>query len=615
MPYDAGVMFVFRFCFVLSMCLLSRGMAAEFPASRPEKGPVFDFTAWRAAVRGIDFKKRNGNHPGPWGGWFSPDNDECAEKYVTTWGPLGIRTRMHDPTWGHLPAFRRAWPKVLLDADGELAFPCFEVVSVSPDSPADGHLLPGDLLLAMDGRPFRTALALRPDNPAWQHQGARSLEMDAGERLDLAEGRGRVSFDVVRMDAGAVPQPAGHVTRELFRGPAMPREAKETDLDVEVGAGQEVTVALELTGNGNGSCGADFLRPRLEGASGTLPLHARRRVSEANGWAQIREGGGKEDGKDVAESIWFHAPAHLSWVVPSGFGRIKGRVVCPPGAAGYQVVVKTRISPKSLPPALASARRVVSFSIPKIGSYGRGFPFGNDAKSAMVAKMTAAWLVDHQQSDGSWPRNVGYTHNGYDTAWAGLGLLAHGDPAHADAIRRAAEFIAFRCPQDGWAVPSSVMVMFLSEYWLRTHDDRILVALQSQVERLRGEMVYGDWNGGHGHNPGYGGSGVSTGGSHMALAFALADLTPAKAEEGLTAHLLARAQELAPDGFIPYGRSTETRSFVPNLEGGGTYSGRHGPYLVASMIHGGPKRFTENCRAMYERGAVGGIARELSGDV
>ncbi len=133
------------------------------------------------------------------------------------------------------------------------------------------------------------------------------------------------------------------------------------------------------------------------------------------------------------------------------------------------------------------------------------------------------------------------------------------------------------------------------------------MALQSQVERLRGEMVYGDYVSGHGHNPGYRGTGVSTGGSHLALAFALANLTPVKVEPQLVDRMLTRAQELAPDGFIPYGRGTGTRSFEPNLKGGGTYSGRHGPYLLASYIHGGPRVFTENCSAMYARGEVGGM--------
>ncbi len=590
------------------LCFHCAVQAKSVPASRPESGPGFRISEWREAIRKIDFDAHNRNHPGPYNGWFSPDNDDCATRYIITWGPLGIRTLMHDHSWGNLPAFRRAWPTRLQDARGDLLFDCFEVIDVIPGSPADGHLQKGDLLIAMDGGLFRTALSLRPDRPLWKHQGSRALEIDVGERLDLAEGRGRISFDVIRPgDSADVPVSAGGIVRELGVSEELPHEKREVEIEVPVVAGQQVSVTLELTRGGNGSCGAELIAPRLEGPGGTLDLSAQRRISEHTGWGAIRRGGITYKDKEVEEALWFHAPGHLTWVVPPGFNRFRATVVSPPAAAGYKVKTTSRVSPRALPPQLAGLHRVVNFNIPKIGSYGRGFPHQGDAKSRAVADMTAAWLVDHQQEDGSWKRNVGYTHNGYDTAWAGLGLLAHADPAHAENIRKAAEYIAFRCPQDGWAVPSSVMILFLSEYWLRTKDERILVPLQSQLERLRGEMVYGDWNGGHGHNPGYGGSGVSTGGSHMALAFAVANLTPAKVEPGLIDKMLARAQELGPDGFIPYGRNVGTREFVPNLDGAGTYSGRHGPYLIASHIHGGPRLFTANCRAMYEKGPPGGI--------
>ncbi|MFO1523759.1 MAG: PDZ domain-containing protein [Kiritimatiellia bacterium] len=68
---------------------------------------------------------------------------------------------------------------MLRDPRGDLILDAFEVVSVIPGSPADGHLQPGDLLVAMDGEPFRTATALRPEQPLLLHQGTRSLEMDA----------------------------------------------------------------------------------------------------------------------------------------------------------------------------------------------------------------------------------------------------------------------------------------------------------------------------------------------------------------------------------------------------------------------------------------------------
>lgn len=581
-----------------------------FVLSRPENGPEFDLAAWVKSVAGIDHATWNRHHPGPYNGWFNGKSDDCAKKYILTWGPLGIRTRMHDHTWGTHPAFRTLWPPGLLDTHGDLLFDCFEVIDVIPGSPADGHLRGGDLLIAMDGQRFVTAEALHPDRPLLQHQGSRSLAMDAGERLDLAEGRGRISFDVIRpADGGPLSAPKelpARMTHEAQVTGEMRLDAlTEVELAAKVAPGEELSVRFELTRKHNGSCAANVIRPRLEGPAGTLDLSGTRRLSSTTGWGKIRHGTDNDlkeityRGQAVPASLWIHAPGHLTWVVPPGYDRFRAAVVCTRPAEGYRVRVVTRSVPDELPSHLKPLHTTVAFDIPKLGSYGPQAPATQDAKSALVARMTAAWLAGQQQADGSWKRTCGYTHNGYDTAWAGLGLMAQNDPAYDAHIRRAAEYIAFRCPQDGWAIPAAMEMIFLSEYWLRTHDDRILVVLQSQADRIRDEMVYGDWNTGHGRTPGYRGGGVSTGGAHVALAFAVANLTPVKAEPNLVDRMLARAQELAPSGFVPYGRSSGVRSFEPDLDSGCTYSGRHGPYLIASLIHGGPRLFTENCSAMY----------------
>ena len=66
------------------------------------------------------------------------------------------------------------------------------------------------------------------------------------------------------------------------------------------------------------------------------------------------------------------------------------------------------------------------------------------------------------------------------------------------------------------------------------------------------------------------------------------------------------AQSICPTGMGPYGRMTETFTFEPDRECGGTYSGRHGPYYIASLICGGPELYTKNSRIMYGEGPIGG---------
>ena len=69
----------------------------------------------------------------------------------------------------------------------------------------------------------------------------------------------------------------------------------------------------------------------------------------------------------------------------------------------------------------------VTFKIPQLGSYALGFP-KNCAKSKAVVHMMSEWLAAQQREDGSWERPGGYCGNHYDTGWAGLALMATGNP-------------------------------------------------------------------------------------------------------------------------------------------------------------------------------------------
>ena len=73
-------------------------------------------------------KRWNG---GMHGGWFGGSKDEVAKAYLTTWGPVGIRTYMHDRTWTSEEAFVRRAPAVLKTGEGELFVNSFEVVAIT----------------------------------------------------------------------------------------------------------------------------------------------------------------------------------------------------------------------------------------------------------------------------------------------------------------------------------------------------------------------------------------------------------------------------------------------------------------------------------------------------
>lgn len=89
---------------------------------------------------------------------------------------------------------------------------------------------------------------------------------------------------------------------------------------------------------------------------------------------------------------------------------------------------------------------------------------------------------------------------------------------------------------------------------------RVLAALSGQFRATRhpqrcaaqkNEVLYGDFVTGHGIHPGYAGTGVSIGGSHMCLFLALASKTPARVEDGVLDKMMDRAQELCPTAWGP----------------------------------------------------------------
>ncbi|QQL46173.1 DUF6288 domain-containing protein [Sulfuriroseicoccus oceanibius] len=527
------------------------------------------------------------------GVWFSTTDPKVAQGYYTNWGPIGIRTYMHDTAWNSFPAFRDRAPALVKDNTGAIFLNCFEVKDVLPGSPAEGKLQPGDLIVAMEGKSFVTASRLKLPQP-YRFQDKRSLEIHAGMLLDAAEANGKVRFKVLR-NARLPVAPDGKwrtVTEQKFshHGNKPPHSFSE-----QVQGGFIIRLQVTDGGNGIGSDGFTWENVYLSSGDKKIPLHELEVIHRAAGWGSVEV--------DEATSSWkAHAHSEIDFIVPEGTWTLTadGRPVAPATVVA-QILARPQIT---IPSQLASQAKDVVLDIPKMGQFDPKAP-ATCTKSANIIAQQAEWLACQQQEDGSWQRPLGYTGNHYDTAWAGLGLMATGDERYKSNIEKAAHYVAFKARPDGWAVPNSCVALFLSEYWLRYRDDRVLPAIQSWLDAVLTEAMTGDYTVGHGHNPGYGGTGVSTGGSHTACAMAVASKTPVTVDTDLLDLVLYRAQELGPDGHIPYGRTRNKISFEP-AESGATYSGRHGPYLVASLIHGGPRLFTENSTRMYSTGPKGG---------
>lgn len=121
--------------------------------------------------------------------WFG-NSEEVAKGWITTFGPLGFRARGLDASWPDTN-FRGFFPKTLLDPNGEPVANLYMVTQVIEGSPAEKYVKEGDLILGIDGQPFKTAQSLDVLYGPYQHQDRRGLDMHAGLLVDKAEGAGK----------------------------------------------------------------------------------------------------------------------------------------------------------------------------------------------------------------------------------------------------------------------------------------------------------------------------------------------------------------------------------------------------------------------------------------
>jgi len=571
--------------------------ASEF--SKLTDASLFDTKAWQVKYGQVfSTDEWCENNPHPFAKRFDPRLSYMLPRYFINLGPLGVRTWMHDQNWAHrYPAALKKFPKVLVDEHGVIQN-AFEIIHVQKKGPAFGHLQAGDLILEMEGEPIKSS--------QWTYlnkeitiKGNRSLEMHAGQQIDRAEGRGAIKLKVLRLPEKNLAPASGD--RSWVK-------RKSAELELKVGVNVSISLKnvniLKISGDtyGKGHGGILFDGAHLVDDRGVeVSLWDLERIVFKNAWGKVA--------MDKATKSWRAlAPFEFQFGIPPGDWTFQGKVTASSKALGVEVstLERGRLHEKLLPYV-----KTVKFKIPQIGSFGATFD-PDSAKVQNYSAILARRLAVQQLPDGSWPNLKGlYVRPEFFTSMCGLGLMATGDPAHDDHVRKAAHYVAYSGEFSNWSYTRGLAAMFLGEYYLRSNDETILPGLSLALKRAEEFLLVG-YIAGHHASPGYGGGGWIGGSGAIACAFAIAEHTPASFTRGTASKMLERIQSLAIRGTIPYGRSTgnsaRKKVFDLNLR----WSGQGGsagtaPFLMAAKINGGSKFFTEIVTRRFTSGPYGDV--------
>ena len=163
--------------------------------------------------------------------------------------------------------------------------------------------------------------------------------------------------------------------------------------------------------------------------------------------------------------------------------------------------------------------------------------------------------------------------------------MSSGDKKYDEQVRKAAYYIAYDGGPSEWIAERAMRLIFLSEYYLRTKDEKILAGVQAAYYQVM-DCCKTDYMSGHKVNGfGYGIAGQHYGTGHMALAIALAKQTPITVDKNLVDGIIRHAGEVCVNGHYAYGRGRRmTRSDKRKLGGGNAMSG---PGVLAVQIGGG----------------------------
>ena len=244
--------------------------------------------------------------------WFG-NSEEVAKGWITTFGPLGFRARGLDASWPDTN-FRGFFPKTLLDPNGEPVANLYMVTQVIEGSPAEKYVKEGDLILGIDGQPFKTAQSLDVLYGPYQHQDRRGLDMHAGLLVDKAEGAGKITLNLIPAENVEKIQGIQPLWKEVFR---EERAKKPVSLSIPVKGGQQVRLHVDDGGNGIGSDGFEWSDLRLEGPGGPVPLTKLKPLQYSVGYGAAKY--------DPERKVWLaHAVSSLVFDIPKGDWKLKG---------------------------------------------------------------------------------------------------------------------------------------------------------------------------------------------------------------------------------------------------------------------------------------------------
>jgi len=515
------------------------------------------------------------------------------DKYQIYLGPLGLKCIMHDKTFVHSGAHRSIFPTPLTDNRSNLAYSCFEVRQLLPNSPAAGKVKVGDLVFMINGQSLKSGQEMFPEA---KYSYMRQLLHHTAELLDDSESTGVAELKILRL-----LKCGGHcMEQNLIKTLHTFKLAKP-------GSKEEVTIPLDgiktihlvNSDTDHHSYLGDtiWVNPRFIGPKGELLLKDLDWKWRSEMEFGIQMGDTFVEGKkwDTQGNVFQLSPNNqLVYTVPEGYDTFKVGVISTKAIPG-KVRIETSISMKW---SSALNNQIVDVKIPitQYGKLGKTFP-DHCEKSQRLARSYVDFLLEHQRADGTWQRWGGlWTSSDFDTSIVGLALLSMGDKQLSPQIKKAAYAVA-TSDAVGWATVTGTKILFLSEYYLRTKDKGILPHLQQMITETETTLM-GDYYVGHSfENPGYNGKGMSVGFAYVLLGLSVASHTDATVNLEVLDGMHELCARLAHNnGGLPYGRFWNASS-VPKVPWNA--AARTGPPLAAAIISGGNKHFVEKSMLMF----------------